>query len=371
MAVPLKLPNLKSPRRKANAETKKPTIDTSGVNVPGVNEVPEVPDTSPTGPSHAKNRRPPRIEVRQFAGHLDHAERLSRPLKVAHMTDLHVGRVTPMRVQHHAVDLVNAGTPDVIALTGDFVCHSQLYLDALYETLVRLEAPAFAVLGNHDHWSGADEVRAVLRRAGVEVLDNANTTITISGERLQVVGIDDAYTCHADKHQATKGLDHRLPTLGLSHIAEEADVLWDKGVPLVLSGHTHAGQITLARLHEIAIGRLGGHKYVHGMYGQRDPTATDAQESPRGAVAPKGAEAPKGAVYVGAGIGASVMPLRVGDRGRREVTFFELGAEPGAIVEHHAEQPAFSGRVPTEKQKEKRRKKVEARKKKRLKKSKR
>lgn len=355
--MPLKLPRLKTPR--AKSKDVGPAIDTSGVNVPGVNEVPDVPEGSPTAPSHAKNRRPPRIEVRQFAGHLDHAERLSRPLKVAHMTDLHVGRVTPMRVQHHAVDLVNAGSPDVVALTGDFVCHSQLYLDALYETLVRLEAPAFAVLGNHDHWSGADEVRAVLRRAGVEVLDNANTTITISGERLQVVGIDDAYTCHADKHQATKGLDPRLPTLGLSHIAEEADVLWEKGVPLVLSGHTHAGQITLARLHEIAIGRLGGHKYVHGMYGQRDPSNEN------------GHDVPKGAVYVGAGIGASVMPLRVGDRGRREVTFFELGAEPGAIVEHHSEQPALSGRVPTEKQKQKRRKKVEARKKKRLKNSKR
>ncbi len=271
------------------------------------------------------------------------------------MTDLHVGRVTPMRVQHHAVDLVNAEAPDVVALTGDFVCHSQLYLDALYEVLVRLDAPAFAVLGNHDHWSGAQEVRAVLHRAGVEVLDNVNTTITIANERLQVMGLDDAYTCHADRNAATKGLDPKLPTLGLSHIAEEADALWDKGVPLVLSGHTHAGQITLARLHELSIGRVGGHKYVHGMYGERFPTGAVPQA--------------KGAVYVGAGIGASVMPLRLGDRGRREVTMFELGAERTAIVEHHAEQPPHAGRIPTEKQKEKRRKKVEARRKKREQKS--
>ena len=86
-----------------------------------------------------------------------------------------------------------------------------------------------------------------------------------------MVGLDDAYTGHARRDEAVKGLRKDLPTLGLSHIAEEADGLWRHDVPLVLSGHTHGGQVTFARLHEIALGKIAGHKYVHGLYGTAPP----------------------------------------------------------------------------------------------------
>ena len=271
-----------------------------------------------------------KIELRQFAGPADYLSRLSH-LRVAHLTDLHFGRVTPERVQREAVRLTNAQAPDLVVITGDFVCHSQLYLDQLVAVLSEIEAPKVGVLGNHDYWSGAAEVLAALQRAGVEVLRNRNTTLTLRGERIQIVGLDDAYTGHADREAAVKGLRPDIPVLALSHIAEEADWLWYHGVPLVLSGHTHAGQVTLARLHELAVGKLAGHKYVHGLYGDRGPMHAD----------------PRGAVYVGAGIGAAVMPLRLGDRGRREVALFELGLQPGSIEEHHEEQPALPGRKPS------------------------
>ncbi len=193
------------------------------------------------------------------------------------------------------------------------------------------------MLGNHDHWSGANEVQHALERGGVEVLRNQHTTITLRHERLQVVGLDDAYTGHARRDEAVKGLRRDLPSIGLSHIAEEADGLWRHGVPLVLSGHTHGGQVTVARLHELAVGMIAGHKYVHGLYGSRRRHAPGAHS-----------DEAKGAVYVGAGIGAAVVPLRIGDRGRREVTIFELGCEPGDFVEHHSEQEPMRGRKPTQ-----------------------
>ncbi|MDO9015533.1 MAG: metallophosphoesterase [Deltaproteobacteria bacterium] len=275
-------------------------------------------------------RKDPRslIAVRHFAGPDSFVGQLDG-LRIAHLTDIHVGRVTPMAIQNAAVALTNEANPDLVVITGDFVCHSQKYLDQL-EALVRgFKAPVIGVLGNHDYWSGAAEVRAALKRGGVEVLDNAHTTVTLRHQRLQVLGLDDAYTGHADRARALKGLDARLPTLGLSHIAEEADRLWPHGVGLVLSGHTHAGQVTLARLHELAIGHLAGHRYVHGLYGTRR----------RGV-------APGGAVYVGAGIGASVIPLRLGERGRREVAIFELGMALGTLDEHHGEQAPLKGRAP-------------------------
>ena len=279
-----------------------------------------------------------RIQLRRFAGPVAYQNQLSH-LRIAHITDQHVGRITPMKVQLAAVEMANAEKPDLIMLTGDFVCHSQLYLDQLIEVVRGFKAPTIAVLGNHDHWSGADEVILALQRGGVEVLRNRNTIITIRNERLQVVGLDDAYTGHARRDEAVKGLRPDLPTIGLSHIAEEADGLWRHNVPLVLSGHTHGGQVTVARLHELALGMIGGHKYVHGLYGSRDGASANGNGH--------GRVQHQGAVYVGAGIGAAVLPLRLGDRGKREVTIFELGCQPGDFVEHHSEQDPLRGRKPT------------------------
>ena len=282
------------------------------------------------------------IRLRRFAGPLAYRDEISH-LRVAHLTDLHVGRITPFAVQRAAVELTNAQHPDLVVLTGDFVCHSQLFLDQLVEVVGGFSAPVIAVLGNHDHWSGAEEVEHALRRAGVEVLRNRHTTITLGHQRLQILGLDDAYTGHARRDEAIKGLRADLPTLGLSHIAEEADGLWRHGIPLVLAGHTHGGQVTVARLHELALGKIGGHRYVHGLYGSRRAKRGVANPAP----GQTGHDAPQGAVYVGAGIGSAVMPLRIGDRGKREVTIFELGAELGSFEEHHAEQEPMPGRKPS------------------------
>lgn len=294
-----------------------------------------------SSPARKHMNDPKGIALRRFAGPERYASQM-RPLRIAHLTDLHVGRVTPMRLQRAAVALANRESPDLVVITGDFVCHSQLYLDELTHLIRGFQTPVIAVLGNHDYWAGAGEVEHALKRAHVQVLHNQNTVITLRGQPLQIVGLDDAYTGHADVEKATQGLRPELPTLALSHIAEEADALWAKGIPLVLSGHTHGGQVTLARLHEITLGKIGGHRYVHGLYGDR-----------------RGVDQ-GGAVYVGAGIGASVMPVRLGDRGKREVAIFELGARRDEVDEHHDEQAPLPGRPVSPKKLRRRIAKVEA-----------
>jgi hypothetical protein len=259
-----------------------------------------------------------RIELRRFAGPAVYAEQLSH-LCIAHLTDLHVGAVTPLPVVLGAVERANAEAPDLVLLSGDFVCHGRAYLRDLEHVVRSFRAPVIAVLGNHDHWSGAAAVRAALERAGAAVLANRTTSITLRGQTLQVVGLDDAFTGHARRDETVRGMRRGLPTIALSHIGEEADGLWAEGVPLVLAGHTHAGQVNVGRVHDVLVGAVGGHRYIHGLYGSRAPGA-------------------RGAVYVGAGIGASFIPLRLGERARREVTIFELGALPGSFEEHHAEQ---------------------------------
>jgi uncharacterized protein len=278
----------------------------------------------------AQPARPTNIRVRRFAGPGVYAGAME-PIRIAHLTDQHVGRVTPFSVQQEAVALTNAEEPDLVVISGDFVCHSQMYLDQLVELVRGFKAPVLGVLGNHDHWAGADEVVAALRRGGVEVLRNANTMVSVHGQHLQVVGLDDAYTGHARIDKAVAGLRRDVPVLALSHIAEEADQLWHHGIPLVLAGHTHGGQITVARLHEISVGRIAGHRYVHGLYGSRQAHR----------------DMKSGAVYVGAGIGASVMPFRLGERGKREITIFEFGCRPGEFEEPDSEQTPLPGRLPS------------------------
>ena len=275
--------------------------------------------------SPADERRFGRIQMRRFAGPAAYVGAMD-PLRVAHLTDLHVGRVTPLRIHQEAVRMTNAARPDLVVITGDFVCHSQKFLDELHEVVGAIEAPCICVLGNHDHWSGSDEVERTLEHARALVLRNENTIVHVRHQRIQIVGLDDAYTTHADIDRAVTGIRRDVPTLALSHIAEEADRLWEYGIPLVLSGHTHAGQFTLARMHELALGRIVGHKYVHGLYGSRRHDR---------------------AVYVGAGLGAAVMPVRIGARARREITIFELGVAPGEFSEDHEEQDPLPGREPS------------------------
>ncbi len=260
------------------------------------------------------------LAVRRFAGSRPFYEERDAGLRVAHLSDQHVGRVTPDALQQAAIAAANDASPDLVLLTGDYVAYGLEYLDQLKTYLSAINARAFAVLGNHDHWADAGEIRRVLGEAGVEVLTNEWTTIHCHGDAVQIVGVDDAYTGHADVDAATRGLDRRVPTLALSHVGEVADPLWDRGASFVFSGHTHSGQIAVGGISKLALGRLGRHRYIHGLYGCRHH------------------EQDAGALYVNAGIGSSRVSLRLGERARPEVAVFDLHTRPGSFDEHHSEQ---------------------------------
>ncbi|MFZ5480138.1 MAG: metallophosphoesterase [Myxococcota bacterium] len=215
------------------------------------------------------------------------------PLRLAHLTDLHAGIVTPARLLHDAVDLANDSDPDLVVLTGDYVARSLNHLDTLVGALERLRTQAIAVLGNHDHWCGAPAVREALEQAGVKVLENAHWDL---GD-VALVGLDDGVTGHADVDRATHGMGDK-PAVALSHDPACAPALWDRGAAVVMSGHTHAGQGVSP-----AIWSALGVKFLHGLYGE-----------------------PGAQLYVSAGVGSAVVPWRAG-KGRREVAVLEVAGE--------------------------------------------
>jgi predicted MPP superfamily phosphohydrolase len=101
------------------------------------------------------------------------------------------------------------------------------------------------VLGNHDYFGEGEPLISLLRGGGVTVLRNEHRTIARGDDRLVVAGVDDTYTRRADIARALEGSEAGLPVVALAHDPQLFEALARRGVALVLSGHTHWGQLAL------------------------------------------------------------------------------------------------------------------------------
>lgn len=175
-------------------------------------------------------------------------------LRVVQISDIHYSLYLHGRLPERAVEMANRLRPDLIALTGDFVTASRQFIEPVGELLGRLRARlgVYAVLGNHDFRVGAEHVARGLRRHGVRVLRNRKRSLALNGARITLAGIDDSRQqpdLRATLGIARAGTDAaartREFTLLLAHSPAALDDAADLGVDLVLSGHTHGGQIHL------------------------------------------------------------------------------------------------------------------------------
>lgn len=186
-------------------------------------------------------------------------------LRIGQLSDIHVrGGVRPRRLEL-AVAQLNALRPDLVVLTGDYVCVSALPLPALTRALRGLQTPAYATLGNHDHWCGAAKVRAALEDAGVTVLANAHRRLELRGTPFYLVGVDDSVTRHHDPERAFAGIPPGATRVVLSHNPNSADFLWKYEPALILSGHTHGGQVYFRKLTPFLSRRIGI-RYLAGFF---------------------------------------------------------------------------------------------------------
>lgn len=171
-------------------------------------------------------------------------------LKIGVISDFHAGALGTRENILEAIQMVKNESPDVVALLGDYVdggyspgpknVQKGSYV---FDTLKRLKAPLgiYAVLGNHDHWTDAHLVRKELRRLPVVLLDDENTPLD---NGLVVAGVDDFWEGPARPFKATKDLSPESAVIMLSHNPDvNIQLRGDNRVRLVLSGHTHGGQI--------------------------------------------------------------------------------------------------------------------------------
>jgi hypothetical protein len=228
----------------------------------------------------------------------------ARPVRVLLISDIHVAGpdMPPSRVVR-LVRRMNALSPDLVLIAGDFVSDKKLSTRR-YEVreavapLAALKAPLgrIAVLGNHDHWRDAAAARAALAAAGIRLLDND----AVAAGPLAVGGLDDAFTDHDDL-PATLARMRALPgaKILLSHSPDPFARL-PGDVPLMLAGHTHCGQIVLPLVGALETASDYGDRYVCGLVREGGKL-----------------------LVVGAGLGTSMVPLRIG--ARPDMWLLELG----------------------------------------------
>jgi predicted MPP superfamily phosphohydrolase len=211
---------------------------------------------------------------------------------IAFLSDIHHGPFTPLDYVASVVRTTLALTPDLIIHGGDFSLRERKYIRPCLEVLSALKAPlgVYGVLGNHDYWHGVGDTKAGMKAAGIRELTNRGVWVTKGSERFRLAGVDDLWTGRADVAAALGEAEREDACLLVSHNPDIAETLRDPRVGLVLSGHTHGGQVVFPT----------GAPFVPSAYGQKYL---------RGLV-----EAPETRVYVSRGLGTSGLPVRYGSR---------------------------------------------------------
>lgn len=223
--------------------------------------------------------------------------------RVAQLSDLHIGSYDTVRTGTRWVAQTNALEPDLVVVTGDLVTSGTEFYADVAEVLSGLRAPdgVLCILGNHDQWNAA-RFEAALRERGLTVLSNESRVIRRGAATLVVIGLGDPYTGKADLPAALRGRLPGAPTILLSHYPDYFEAAAREKVDLVLSGHTHGGQIGLPFLAD------------------RINLATLTRQRPRGLF-----HSGSSRLYVNAGLGTTGPPVRLGVA--PEIALFALRSE--------------------------------------------
>ena len=187
------------------------------------------------------------VPVRGFPAELD-------GVTIGLLTDLHRSEMVPRDLIERAVDAALDARPDLIVLGGDYVTWKDRgYVDSAAESVARLRAPAgvYAVLGNHDD---DRSMAGALERRGVEVLRDQRTRIALRRVPVDLVGIR-FWTRRASEIATIVDRGHAARIL-LAHDPRRVKEAAELEFPLVLSGHTHGGQVVLPGLGAIAARRF-------------------------------------------------------------------------------------------------------------------
>lgn len=221
--------------------------------------------------------------------------------RMVQISDVHHGPWFSMKHVERMIDRVNKLQPDIILLTGDYVHQSPEYIDPVIGAFTKLKPGigSVAVLGNHDWYEGADQSRAAFEKAGIPLIDNDRVFVSsdfkiykdpcIDG--ICLAGVGDFWEDLVDYRAALREVPENMPRFVLSHNPDTCHNEWllanKPRVDLVISGHTHGGQVRIPGIGSLAMPSNYGRRYSQGLV--RGPTCP---------------------VFISRGIGMTVLPLR-------------------------------------------------------------
>lgn len=190
-------------------------------------------------------------------------------MTIAQLSDIHHGVYTGLDYINRCVEIANDLKPDVIALTGDFTYGGRRYIEPCAELLKGLKASVgvYAALGNHDYYAGASHVARALRNAGLNLLVDAQDRIERRGSKLCLIGVDDLYYGDTNVNRLMRGVPKEAPKIVLAHNPDfiEEFAVKRQHIDLMMSGHTHGGQIRLPLLGAPQISSSYGQRYAMGL----------------------------------------------------------------------------------------------------------
>jgi predicted MPP superfamily phosphohydrolase len=191
---------------------------------------------------------------------------------IAHLSDLHIGTMTPRERGEKWARAANARDPDIAVVTGDMVTSGTAYHADIAHVVGSLRAKkgVFVSMGNHDYFGDGEPLVSFIRDKGVSVLRNEGALLEKNGAKIFLAAIDDTWTKRDDIERALAERPAGLPSILLSHDPDRFPHAAERGVSLTLAGHTHGGQIAFPFLARwVSLARIA-HRFNMGLYQQGD-----------------------------------------------------------------------------------------------------
>jgi predicted MPP superfamily phosphohydrolase len=238
-------------------------------------------------------------------------------LRIAQLSDIHIGDYMPPREIARAVDMANSMQPDISFVTGDFVSSEGDPLDVCIHELSRLRAPlgVWGCNGNHEIYAGVeDEAERLFGEKGMRLLRASSAVVEHKGGRFNLLGVDyqrDHMTSGERTGPMLAEIEHLIrrdmPNVLLSHNPNSFKRAAELGIELSLAGHTHGGQIKVEIVdHSVSPARLIT-PFVAGLYRLPIPNGHGGSATE---VTTTGLQ--KAALYVNRGLGTFGFPVRIG-----------------------------------------------------------
>jgi predicted MPP superfamily phosphohydrolase len=196
-------------------------------------------------------------------------------LKLVQISDIHIGNLIHEKYLNFTLGLIRQAKPDYVLVTGDIIDNNNVFLPVAgnFFALLRAMLPwghVLGVMGNHDYIDNGDKAAQSFGDAGMNILRNELFDIKRGRGGLQVVGLDYPPMGQGRGEMmqkyfrgVQKNLRANLPVIVLNHHPSDFDFLKTQKVDLVLSGHTHGGQINFSQNRESL---LNGGRWAYKYY---------------------------------------------------------------------------------------------------------